>query len=45
MRVDYTPYEGFVVKGYPETVVLRGRVVVDRKSQVDRLHGEYVSRN
>jgi len=25
---DYTPYEGVVVKGWPETVLLRGRVAV-----------------
>ncbi|MBT3360190.1 MAG: dihydropyrimidinase [Rhodospirillales bacterium] len=27
-NVDYTPYEGMVVKGWPETVVSRGEIVV-----------------
>ena len=33
-RVDYTPYEGMPVKGVPDTVLLRGRVIVR--------NGEYV---
>ncbi|MGH6717965.1 MAG: dihydropyrimidinase [Alphaproteobacteria bacterium] len=28
--MDYTPYEGRVVKGWPETVIARGEVVVER---------------
>ena len=36
MNVDYSAYEGFRVRGYPETVLSRGRVVVDK--------GEYVGR-
>jgi len=28
-NVDYTPYEGKVVRGWPETVVSRGELVVD----------------
>jgi dihydropyrimidinase len=44
MRVDYTPYEGFVVKGYPETVVLRGRVVVDGSHQTRSGGGAFVPR-
>jgi len=28
-RVDYTPYEGRVVRGYPRTVLLRGQMIVD----------------
>jgi dihydropyrimidinase len=35
-RVDYCPYEGHTVRGYPTTVMLRGQVIVD--------HGEYVGR-
>ena len=27
-RVDYTPYEGMQVQGVPDTVLLRGRVLV-----------------
>ena len=34
MNVDYSAYEGFQVRGYTETVLSRGRVVVD--------NGEYV---
>jgi len=29
-RVDYSPYEGWPVRGYPRDVVLRGRVTVRR---------------
>ena len=36
MNVDYSAYEGFRVRGCPETVLSRGRVVVD--------NGEYVGR-
>ena len=36
MNVDYSVYEGFRVRGYTETVLSRGRVVVDK--------GEYVGR-
>ena len=36
MNVDYSAYEGFRVRGYTETVLSRGRVVVD--------NGEYVGR-
>lgn len=28
-RVDYCPYEGRVVRGYPRTVLLRGQVIVE----------------
>jgi dihydropyrimidinase len=33
MRVDYTPYEGFKVRGHPETVISRGKIVCH--------HGEF----
>ena len=36
MNIDYSAYEGFEVQGYPETVLSRGKVVID--------HGEYVGR-
>ena len=36
MNVDYSAYEGFQVRGYTETVLSRGRVLVD--------NGEYVGR-
>jgi len=34
--VDYNPYEGRIVRGYPRTVFLRGKMIVD--------HGEFVGR-
>ena len=36
MRVDYSPYEGRVVRGGPRTVMSRGEVIVD--------HGEWKGR-
>ena len=36
MNVDYSAYEGFRVRGYPETVLSRGRVVVDNGAYVGR---------
>ena len=36
MNIDYTAYEGFTVKGYTETVLSRGKIVIDK--------GEYVGR-
>ncbi len=30
MRVDYSAYEGFQVKGYSETVISRGKVICDK---------------
>jgi len=44
-NVGYTPYEGRTIKGWPEIVVNRGRVVVEGgKLQVDRGSGEFVPR-
>jgi dihydropyrimidinase len=45
MNVDYTAYEGFRVKGYPEVVVARGKVVVDRGKWLgQRGAGRYLKR-
>ena len=45
MNVDYSAYEGFQVRGYPETVLSRGRVVIDQGQYVGRAgHGEFVRR-
>jgi len=33
-RVDYTPYEGMQVQGVPDTVLLRGRVIVQNGAYV-----------
>jgi dihydropyrimidinase len=30
MRVDYSAYEGLLVRGYPETVIARGKVICDK---------------
>ena len=40
----YTPYEGYRVTGWPETVLSRGRVVVERGAlHVERGSGEFLS--
>lgn len=36
MRVDYSMFEGFKVKGTPETVLSRGEVVMDK----EKFHGK-----
>ena len=36
MNIDYNAFEGFKVKGYTETVVSRGKIVIDK--------GEYLGR-
>jgi len=44
-NVGYSPYEGRVVKGWPETVISRGRVVVAQNELcVERGSGLYVAR-
>jgi dihydropyrimidinase len=43
--VGYTPYEGHVYKGWPQTVLSRGRVVVeDGKLKVERGSGQFLAR-
>lgn len=44
-RVDYTPYEGMQVQGIPDTVLLRGRVIV-RNGQYSggKGGGQYLAR-
>ena len=45
MNVDYSAYEGFRVRGYTETVLVRGRVVVDRGEYVGRAgDGQFIRR-
>ena len=45
MNVDYSAYEGFRVRGYPETVLSRGRVVVDNGAYVGRPgDGQFIRR-
>lgn len=44
-RVDYTPYEGMTVQGAPETVLLRGRVIVRAGEYVGGAGGgQYLAR-
>ena len=44
-NVGYTPYEGKQVRGWPEVVISRGRVVVqDNTLQVERGSGQYIKR-
>jgi len=42
-NVGYTPYEGKVVRGWPDTVISRGRIVVaDGRLQAERGSGRFV---
>jgi dihydropyrimidinase len=44
-RVGYSPYEGRKVRGWPETVLSRGRVVVENgELGVDRGSGQFIPR-
>lgn len=44
-NMDYTPYEGREVSGWPRTVINQGRVVVeDETLQVERGSGEFLER-
>jgi dihydropyrimidinase len=36
MNVDYSAYEGFKVKGYTETVLSRGKIVIEKGTYVGR---------
>ena len=44
-NVDYTPYEGFEIKGKPIDVLLHGEVVVKDYKIVKELRGRFVKRN
>ncbi len=44
MRVDFSAYEGFTVKGYPDTVISRGRIIVDKGSQKTKGGGRFIKR-
>ncbi len=44
-NMDYTPYEGMAVTGWPTTVLQRGRVIIDDDELlVDRGAGQFVPR-
>jgi dihydropyrimidinase len=43
--MDYTPYEGMEVTGWPKTVIGRGRIVVeDETLRVERGSGQFLER-
>jgi dihydropyrimidinase len=44
MRVDYSTYEGFVVQGWTETVLSRGRVVIEKGEQKVQGGGQFIKR-
>ena len=45
-NMDYTPYEGMQITGWPETVIRRGQVIVeDGELKAERGSGEFVARN
>ncbi len=44
MRVDFSAYEGFTVKGYPDTILSRGRIIVDKGSLKTRGGGRFIKR-
>jgi dihydropyrimidinase len=44
MNVDYSSFEGFEAKGWSETVLSRGRVIVDKGSLETSGGGEYIKR-
>jgi dihydropyrimidinase len=44
-NMDYTPYEGMEVKGWPRIVIIRGRVAVEEETlKLDRGAGEFLKR-
>ncbi len=43
---DYTPYEGFKVKGWPVTTIVRGKIVVQDGALVSQpSHGQHIARD
>ena len=45
-NMDYTPYEGMTVTGWPTTVIRRGEVIVeDGDLKAERGSGEFIQRN
>jgi dihydropyrimidinase len=44
MRVDYSTYEGFEVQGWTETVLSRGRVVIEKGEQKVNGGGQFIKR-
>ena len=45
-NVDYTPYEGFKIKGFPEVTLSRGEIIASNGKFVGRSgRGEFIKRN
>lgn len=45
-NTDYTPWEGMIVKGYPVTVLSRGKVIVDKGSlKGEKGWGKFIKRD
>ena len=44
MKVDYSTYEGFEVTGYPDTVISRGRIVVQNAKLETKGGGQFIKR-
>ena len=44
MRVDYSAYEGFEVQGFTETVLSRGRVIIENNEQKIDKGGQFIKR-
>jgi dihydropyrimidinase len=45
MNVDYSAYEGWKVKGKTESVILRGKVAIDKGAvKIDKGYGRFVKR-
>ncbi|MGZ8230150.1 MAG: amidohydrolase family protein [Burkholderiales bacterium] len=43
-ETDYSPWEGYEVAGWPETTILRGRILVDRGQFFGEGKGEWIPR-
>jgi dihydropyrimidinase len=44
MRVDYSAWEGHTVQGFTETVLSRGRVIIDRGTMTTEGGGNFIKR-
>jgi dihydropyrimidinase len=44
-NMDFTPYEGMEIKGWPEIVIQRGEIIIeDNDLKVERGNGQFVHR-
>ena len=43
--MEFTPYEGMQITGWPETVIQRGKIVIEENAlKVERGNGEFIHR-